>query len=187
MLYFSIKLKIVTLIFAPSKKILQVKERAVELAKAMETEDGVAGAVKAFFKHLPRKTPPSEESPPAEPTSPLMELIGPVRRCLGCSWSSCLSSQQDVSFLKEKTNITLSAIVVVSSYSCVFSRREPVRKCCCILFALYSVYLYLFFFHLKRQKIWRFRVPISFVFLRLSGLQNFFGFDFVVWAVIKTF
>ncbi|KAG6422344.1 hypothetical protein SASPL_118912 [Salvia splendens] len=31
----------------------QVKERAVELAKAMENEDGVTGAVKAFFKHLP--------------------------------------------------------------------------------------------------------------------------------------
>ncbi|KAK6164287.1 hypothetical protein DH2020_001151 [Rehmannia glutinosa] len=33
----------------------QVKERAIELAKAMENEDGVTGAVKAFLKHLPRK------------------------------------------------------------------------------------------------------------------------------------
>ncbi|KAK6141560.1 hypothetical protein DH2020_024692 [Rehmannia glutinosa] len=33
----------------------KVKERAIELAKAMENEDGVTGAVKAFLKHLPRK------------------------------------------------------------------------------------------------------------------------------------
>ncbi|KAL7126787.1 hypothetical protein ABFS83_14G210300 [Erythranthe nasuta] len=47
-----------------------VKERAVELAKAMEDEDGVTGAVKAFLKHLPRKKlepepEPSEESRPS--------------------------------------------------------------------------------------------------------------------------
>ncbi|KAJ8535667.1 hypothetical protein K7X08_023387 [Anisodus acutangulus] len=33
----------------------QVKEQAVVLAKAMEYEDGVTGAVKAFFKQLPSK------------------------------------------------------------------------------------------------------------------------------------
>ncbi|KAF4386972.1 hypothetical protein G4B88_024544 [Cannabis sativa] len=38
----------------------KVKERALELAKAMENEDGVTGAVKAFFKHLPRKKPDPE-------------------------------------------------------------------------------------------------------------------------------
>ncbi|KAL9143045.1 hypothetical protein ABFS82_14G210200 [Erythranthe guttata] len=46
-----------------------VKERAVELAKAMEDEDGVTGAVKAFLKHLPRKKlepEPSEESRPSK-------------------------------------------------------------------------------------------------------------------------
>ncbi|KAF5184113.1 Sterol 3-beta-glucosyltransferase ugt80a2, partial [Thalictrum thalictroides] len=41
----------------------KVKESAVELAKAMESEDGVTGAVKAFLKHLPRKKPSSEPPP----------------------------------------------------------------------------------------------------------------------------
>ncbi|KAK3032158.1 hypothetical protein RJ639_034983, partial [Escallonia herrerae] len=40
-----------------------VKERAVELAKAMENEDGVTGAVKAFLKHLPRRKPDPEPAP----------------------------------------------------------------------------------------------------------------------------
>lgn len=35
----------------------QVKERAVELAHAMEHENGVVGAVNAFHKHLPREMP----------------------------------------------------------------------------------------------------------------------------------
>ncbi|KAH9784958.1 Sterol 3-beta-glucosyltransferase UGT80A2 [Citrus sinensis] len=40
----------------------KVKERAVELAEAMEKEDGVTGAVKAFFKHYSRsKTQPKPE------------------------------------------------------------------------------------------------------------------------------
>ncbi|KAL1565190.1 sterol 3beta-glucosyltransferase [Salvia divinorum] len=56
----------------------QVKERAVELAKAMENEDGVTGAVKAFFKHLPRK----KLEPNPEPTPP---NIFSLRRCFGCS------------------------------------------------------------------------------------------------------
>ena len=34
---------------------MQVKERAKELAKAMKNEDGVTGAVKAFYKHYPRQ------------------------------------------------------------------------------------------------------------------------------------
>ncbi|CAN1217815.1 Sterol 3-beta-glucosyltransferase UGT80A2 [Linum perenne] len=42
----------------------KVKLRAVELAKAMEKEDGVTGAVKAFYKHFPAtklaSVPPSE-------------------------------------------------------------------------------------------------------------------------------
>ncbi|MCL7050966.1 hypothetical protein MKW94_011673 [Papaver nudicaule] len=41
----------------------KVKECVVELAKAMENEDGVTGAVKAFFKHLPRKKPISDQLP----------------------------------------------------------------------------------------------------------------------------
>lgn len=62
----------------------KVKERAVELAKAMEKEDGVTGAVKAFFKHYSRsKTQPKlgrETSP--EPSSFFSFSIS---RCFGCS------------------------------------------------------------------------------------------------------
>ncbi|XP_012473579.1 sterol 3-beta-glucosyltransferase UGT80A2 isoform X1 [Gossypium raimondii] len=57
----------------------EVKEKAVELAKAMENEDGVSGAVKAFFKHLPRKKP--ELEPSVEPPSSLFS----ISRCFGCS------------------------------------------------------------------------------------------------------
>ncbi|KAL0461036.1 UNVERIFIED_CONTAM: Sterol 3-beta-glucosyltransferase UGT80A2 [Sesamum latifolium] len=56
----------------------KVKERAVELAKAMENEDGVTGAVKAFFKHLP----PTKLDPDPEPTS---SHFFSIRRCFGCS------------------------------------------------------------------------------------------------------
>ncbi|KAH7691854.1 Sterol 3-beta-glucosyltransferase protein [Dioscorea alata] len=41
----------------------EVKERAVELAKAIESEDGVTGAVKAFLKHLPPQLPQHPEPP----------------------------------------------------------------------------------------------------------------------------
>ncbi|KAF7825698.1 sterol 3-beta-glucosyltransferase UGT80A2 isoform X1 [Senna tora] len=56
----------------------KVKERALELAKAMENEDGVAGAVKAFFKQLPTKK--SESEP--EPTS---SSFFSISRCFGCN------------------------------------------------------------------------------------------------------
>ncbi|XVE78055.1 hypothetical protein DITRI_Ditri13aG0113500 [Diplodiscus trichospermus] len=56
----------------------KVKERAIELAKAMENEDGVTGAVKAFFKHLPCQKPEPEPSP--EPSSLFF-----ISRCFGCS------------------------------------------------------------------------------------------------------
>ncbi|KAK9281325.1 hypothetical protein L1049_004224 [Liquidambar formosana] len=56
----------------------KVKERAVELAKAMENEDGVEGAVKAFLKHLPPKKLEAEPSP----VSPSLFSIS---RCFGCS------------------------------------------------------------------------------------------------------
>ncbi|KAL8225003.1 hypothetical protein R6Q57_017560 [Mikania cordata] len=49
----------------------KVKERAVELAKAMEKEDGVDGAVKAFLRHLPREKP---ESDPPHPSSGLFSI-----------------------------------------------------------------------------------------------------------------
>nr|XP_043636174.1 sterol 3-beta-glucosyltransferase UGT80A2 isoform X2 [Erigeron canadensis] len=41
----------------------KVKERAVELAKAMENEDGVDGAVKAFLRHLPRNASDTDPDP----------------------------------------------------------------------------------------------------------------------------
>lgn len=56
----------------------KVKERAVELAKAMENEDGVTGAVKAFFKHLPRKKADPDQTPERSSTFS-------VSRCFGCS------------------------------------------------------------------------------------------------------
>ncbi|KAB5527824.1 hypothetical protein DKX38_021671 [Salix brachista] len=56
----------------------KVKERAVELAKDMENEDGVDGAVKAFFKHLPRRKPEPEPLP--EPSS-----IFSLSKCFGCA------------------------------------------------------------------------------------------------------
>ncbi|CAL9092948.1 unnamed protein product [Musa textilis] len=60
----------------------KVKENAVQLAKAMETEDGVSGAVTAFLKHLPPKISP-QVTP--EPSSFMDFLVAPVRRCFGCS------------------------------------------------------------------------------------------------------
>ncbi|KAK4363659.1 hypothetical protein RND71_018900 [Anisodus tanguticus] len=56
----------------------QVKERAVELAKAMENEDGVTGAVKAFFKQLPHNKLEPELLP--KPSS-----VFSIRSCFGCS------------------------------------------------------------------------------------------------------
>ncbi|KAJ6723954.1 STEROL 3-BETA-GLUCOSYLTRANSFERASE [Salix koriyanagi] len=56
----------------------EVKERAVELAKDMENEDGVDGAVKAFFKHLPRRKPEPEPLPEAS-------SIFSLSKCFGCA------------------------------------------------------------------------------------------------------
>lgn len=55
-----------------------MKERAVELAKAMENEDGVAGAVKAFFKHLPCMKPELE---PELGSSSFVSF----KKCFGCA------------------------------------------------------------------------------------------------------
>ncbi|KAG8099980.1 hypothetical protein GUJ93_ZPchr0013g35610 [Zizania palustris] len=60
----------------------KVKERAVELAKAIESEDGVDGAVKAFLKHLPHPRNP-ERPQPAAPASFMHPLLLPVKRCFG--------------------------------------------------------------------------------------------------------
>ncbi|RWV91446.1 hypothetical protein BHE74_00023282 [Ensete ventricosum] len=69
-------------LFLQSNANLQVKENAVQLAKAMETEDGVSGAVKAFLKHLPPKISP-QVTP--EPSSFMDFLVAPMRRCFGCT------------------------------------------------------------------------------------------------------
>lgn len=58
----------------------KVKERALELAKAMENEDGVAGAVKAFLKHLPRESLGCDPEP-----SPVRSSLFSISRCFGCS------------------------------------------------------------------------------------------------------
>jgi len=60
----------------------KVKERAVQLAKAIESEDGVDGAVKSFLKHLPQKR--DSEATPTAPQSTFMQpLLLPVKRCFG--------------------------------------------------------------------------------------------------------
>ncbi|KAM3359685.1 sterol 3-beta-glucosyltransferase UGT80A2 [Capsicum galapagoense] len=58
----------------------KVKERAVELAKAMEHEDGVTGAVKAFYKHFTR-----ESLEPKPEVSPRPHHFFSLRRCFGRS------------------------------------------------------------------------------------------------------
>lgn len=55
-----------------------MKTCAEELAKSMEGEDGVAGAVNAFYKHFPVKKP-KEEPHPARPHSGLLS----IGRCFG--------------------------------------------------------------------------------------------------------
>lgn len=55
----------------------KVKDRAVELAKAMENEDGVTGAVNAFYKHFPWHKP--EQPEPGKPHASLFSL----RSCFG--------------------------------------------------------------------------------------------------------
>ncbi|CAI9090928.1 OLC1v1025825C5 [Oldenlandia corymbosa var. corymbosa] len=57
-----------------------VKERAIELSKAMENEDGVAGAVQAFHKHFPRKKLLEDKA--EEPQHPKRFSMA---RCFGCS------------------------------------------------------------------------------------------------------
>lgn len=63
---------------------MQVKERALELAKDMENEDGVSGAVKAFFKHLPRKKPRPEPEPDPVP-APVSSHFLSITKCFGCA------------------------------------------------------------------------------------------------------
>ena len=60
----------------------QVKERAVELAKAIESEDGVDGAVRSFLKHLPQQRN-SETMPTEQPSTFMHPLLLPVKRGFG--------------------------------------------------------------------------------------------------------
>lgn len=59
---------------------MQIKERAVEIAKAMENEDGVSGAVKAFHRHFSRNKPKSESLPARKGHLS-------IKRCFGYSYS----------------------------------------------------------------------------------------------------
>lgn len=59
---------------------MQVKESAVDLAKSMENEDGAAGAVKAFHKHLPSKKHEDEPEP-----LPEHSRVFSIRQCFSCS------------------------------------------------------------------------------------------------------
>ncbi|KAB2629958.1 sterol 3-beta-glucosyltransferase UGT80A2-like [Pyrus ussuriensis x Pyrus communis] len=59
-----------------------VKERAVEIAKAMDSEDGVKGAVKAFHRHFPCNKSDDDEPDQSLPTR--RRLLS-FRRCFGYS------------------------------------------------------------------------------------------------------
>ncbi|XP_073297458.1 sterol 3-beta-glucosyltransferase UGT80A2-like isoform X2 [Primulina huaijiensis] len=57
----------------------QVKQEAVKLAKAMETEDGVTGAVQAFYRHFPVSSLKK-----SEPEKPRPSGMFSIKRCFGC-------------------------------------------------------------------------------------------------------
>ncbi|KZV24297.1 hypothetical protein F511_01779 [Dorcoceras hygrometricum] len=59
----------------------QVKQEAVKLAKAMENEDGVAGAVQAFNRHFPMSSLEKSEPENPHPSSGKFS----IKRCFGCS------------------------------------------------------------------------------------------------------
>ncbi|KAK7243293.1 hypothetical protein RIF29_38086 [Crotalaria pallida] len=64
----------------------EVKKRAVELANAMKNEDGVAGAVKAFYKHFPKNISETK-SEPVTLAHKHTKLFS-IRGCFGLSNSS---------------------------------------------------------------------------------------------------
>lgn len=72
--------------------LFQVKERAEEIAKAMEHEDGVEGVVKAFYKHFPLGSLNLDpESLPARLMHRNSSRLS-LRRCFGCSWFADVKS-----------------------------------------------------------------------------------------------
>lgn len=58
-----------------------MKQRAVELANAMKNEDGVIGAVNAFYKHYPRQKLDIMAKP--KPAASVHSCF-PIRGCFGC-------------------------------------------------------------------------------------------------------
>ncbi|KAL9233480.1 hypothetical protein vseg_008476 [Gypsophila vaccaria] len=54
----------------------KVKQRAVELAKELEDEDGVTGTVNAFYKQFPRKKPEPDHPEPAKPHRSHLSIRG---------------------------------------------------------------------------------------------------------------
>ncbi|KAH9607679.1 hypothetical protein KSS87_010942 [Heliosperma pusillum] len=54
----------------------KVKQRAVELAKELENENGVTGAVNAFYKQFPRKTDETDDSEPERPHRSHLSIRG---------------------------------------------------------------------------------------------------------------
>lgn len=60
----------------------QVKKNADAISKAMENEDGVSGAVKAFHKHLPKKMP--QPLPPPTDHSLIDSFFTGVGKVFGC-------------------------------------------------------------------------------------------------------
>lgn len=66
---------------------LQVKSRAMEIAKLIENEDGVAAAVDAFHRHLPPEIPiPVASSDEDDHINPLQWFFLQIgkRCCLPC-------------------------------------------------------------------------------------------------------
>lgn len=64
---------------------MQVKKQAVELANSMKNEDGVVGAVNAFYKHYPREEPDAKAE--SKPVTPVHKSLS-IRGCFGCYKSS---------------------------------------------------------------------------------------------------
>ncbi|XP_031401335.1 sterol 3-beta-glucosyltransferase UGT80A2-like isoform X1 [Punica granatum] len=63
----------------------KVKKSAEELARAMENEDGVTGAVRAFYKHFPQRNLTSDCQPLPNKSSTRKSSALSMRRCFGCS------------------------------------------------------------------------------------------------------
>uniref|UniRef100_A0A6N2KLN4 Uncharacterized protein n=1 Tax=Salix viminalis TaxID=40686 RepID=A0A6N2KLN4_SALVM len=66
----------------------EVKSRAMELAKLIENEDGVAAAVDAFHRHLPPELPlPTSSSEDNDQPNPLQSIFIQIEKwcCLPCS------------------------------------------------------------------------------------------------------